>query len=161
MATLTDTLLAAAEEIKGLALLRHVAREAAALDCSSSRRVATRPTGHDTALARTLADVAPSRSVRTVRIAPFTPAEVAEYLDEVPGGSPVAAEVVARTGGLPLLVAAVAGVGAGAPGPTGARVEVPAADLRLRSATAGSSEPRHYLATESTLNPAMPEGGPA
>ena len=146
MVTLTDALVAAAEEIKGLvvvvedlhdadeaslALLRQVAREAAD---SRLLVIATHrdpPDGQGTALARTLADIARSRSVRTVRLAPFTHAEVAEYFDEVPGSPPVAAEVLARTGGLPLLVAAVARVLATAPQPAGARVEVPAADLRL------------------------------
>jgi DNA-binding CsgD family transcriptional regulator/DNA-binding transcriptional ArsR family regulator len=120
---LTDALLAAAEEFQGLvvviedlhdadevslALLRQVAIEAAhswLLVIATHRDAATRQA---TEFVRTLVDLAHSGAASGVALTPFAVPQVARYLAAVPGGVALASLVHQRTGGLPLLVSAMA-----------------------------------------------------
>ncbi|MEW9530179.1 AAA family ATPase [Microbispora sp. NPDC049125] len=122
LAALTGVLLGAAEDAKGLvvviedlhdadeaslAMLRHVALEAAG---SRLLVVATHRSGGGRAsgFLATVADVSRCRAVRTVSLPPLTREEVARLLSSLPGGAAAAGQVHRRTGGLPLLVAAMA-----------------------------------------------------
>jgi DNA-binding CsgD family transcriptional regulator/DNA-binding transcriptional ArsR family regulator len=120
---LTDALLAAAEEFQGLvvviedlhdadevslALLRQVAVEAShswLLVIATHRDAATR---RATEFVRTLVDLAHSGASSGVALTPFAAPQVARYLAAVPGGVALASLVHQRTGGLPLLVSAMA-----------------------------------------------------
>ena len=121
LADLTELLLSAAEEVRGLivvledvhdadeaslALLRQVAREAAdswLLLIGTHRDVDATSAG----LAVTLAEVTRAAGM-TVPLARFTVVEVADYLAGLPGSPALTKLVHDRTGGLPLLVAAMA-----------------------------------------------------
>ncbi|WP_141955509.1 helix-turn-helix transcriptional regulator [Actinoallomurus bryophytorum] len=123
LAGLTDALLAAAEDFQGLvvviedlhdadevslALLRQVAIEAAhswLLVIATHRDAATRQA---TDFVRTLVDLAHSGAASGVALTPFAVSQVARYLTAVPGGVALASLVHQRTGGLPLLVSAMA-----------------------------------------------------
>jgi DNA-binding CsgD family transcriptional regulator len=146
---LTDALLAAAEDLKGLvvviedlhdademslALIRQVAIEAAhswLLVIGTHRDAATRQA---TGFVETLADLAHSRATRGVPLAPLTAPDVTRYLAPVPEGAALASLVHERTGGLPLLVSAMARQLSQAGGATGRHERLPPlppADLRL------------------------------
>jgi DNA-binding CsgD family transcriptional regulator len=92
-----------------LALLRHLAVEVAdtRLMFLGTHRAGSRRPEVFTA---TLAEVARSRAAHTIRLAPLTELEVADYLAAVPGGTATAHLVYERTGGLPLLVSTMARV---------------------------------------------------
>jgi DNA-binding CsgD family transcriptional regulator/DNA-binding transcriptional ArsR family regulator len=149
LAGLTDALVAAAQDLKGLvvviedlhdadevslALLRQVAVEAAhswLLVIGTHRDAATRQAA---GFIKTLADLARSRAARGVRPAPLAEPDVARYLAILPGGSVLASSVHERTGGLPLLVAAMARLLEHSEGLAAGRERLPAlpqADLRL------------------------------
>lgn len=122
LVSLTDALIKAAEDAgwlvvvledihdadpASLAMLGQVAFEAAdspLLIIGTHRDASV----HGSAFAQTLAEVARCRAVRSLALAPLTAQDVARYLAEVPGGAAVAGLVHRRTGGLPLLVAAMA-----------------------------------------------------
>jgi DNA-binding CsgD family transcriptional regulator len=146
---LTDALVAAAADLKGLvivvedlhdadevslALLRQVAYEAARswlLVIVTHRDVATRPA---TGFLRTLADLSRSRAARRVPLAPLTAREVARYLQVLPDGVAIAPLVHERSGGLPLLVAAMArriGQASGTPSSRERLPALPPADMSL------------------------------
>lgn len=143
----TDVLVGAAEDAKGLvvvledlhdadeaslALLRQVAWEVA--DSRLLVVVTHRDTGRAASFARTLAEVARGRAARTVSLAPLGARDVARCLAVLPGGAALARLVHERTGGLPLLVSAMArvlGQAGAAPGSGGRLPELPPADLRL------------------------------
>ncbi|MET8154737.1 AAA family ATPase [Sphaerisporangium sp. NPDC005289] len=154
LVSLADALLAAAEDAKGLvvvledvhdadeaslALLRHVASETPGsrlLVLATHRDPAP---GRDGALAATLAGIARGRAVRALALAPLTVGDVARVLADVPGGAAHAPAVHERTGGLPLLVAAMAAALGRTPHPAGGAPHkgdmsadglVPPADLR-------------------------------
>ncbi|MFC7386780.1 ATP-binding protein [Sphaerisporangium rhizosphaerae] len=154
LVSLADALLAAAEDAKGLvvvledvhdadeaslALLRHVASETPG---SRLLVVATHRDpvpGRDGALIATLAGVARGRAVRALALTPLTVEDVARVLAGIPGGAALAPAVHERTGGLPLLVAAMAAALGRTPRPAGGAPHkgdmsadglVPPADLR-------------------------------
>jgi DNA-binding SARP family transcriptional activator/DNA-binding CsgD family transcriptional regulator/DNA-binding transcriptional ArsR family regulator len=120
---LTDVLVSAAADAKGLVvviedlhdadeaslgLLRQIATEA---ENSSLLVVGTHrdtATGQGGAFDRTLAEVARGRAARTLALAPLTLRDVTRYLAHVPGGAALAGAVHERAGGLPLLVSAIA-----------------------------------------------------
>ncbi|MFC4584925.1 helix-turn-helix transcriptional regulator [Sphaerisporangium corydalis] len=142
---LTDALVEAAEDLKGLvvviedvhdadeaslAVLRQVAAEAAGsrlLVVATHRDGSPRQAG---GFARTLAEVARSRAGRTIALAPLTVQDVTRYLAALPGGPALAPLVHERTGGLPLLVSAMARALARSGTPDRRLPDLPAADLR-------------------------------
>ena len=160
LAGLSDALLAAARDLKGLvvviedlhdadevslALLRQVAVEAARswlLIIGTHRDAAVREapglvtglvTGHVTGLVTTLVDLAHSRAARGVPLAPLTEPDVARYLAGLPDGPALSPVVHERTGGLPLLVSAMARLLGETDVPAGRQglPALPPADLRL------------------------------
>ena len=149
LAGLTDALLTAAKGLKGLvvviedlhdadevslALLRRLAAEAAGswlVVVGTHRDVAAQRAG---GFMETLADLGHSRSVRGITLPPLAVPDVARYLAMLPDGDAVASLVHERTGGLPLLVSAVARLLRQADAPVGRRERLPdmrPADLRL------------------------------
>ncbi|MFC4529197.1 AAA family ATPase [Sphaerisporangium dianthi] len=156
LVSLADALFAAAEDAKGLvvviedvhdadeaslALLRQVASEAAGsrlLVLATHRHPG--PGDGGGGLAATLAEITRGRAVRSLALAPLTAADVARILAGVPDGAALASAVHERTGGLPLLVSAMARALERAPRPAagslpgGGAIEdglMPPADLRM------------------------------
>ncbi|GIH96470.1 AAA family ATPase [Planobispora siamensis] len=149
LASLADALIGAAEAARGLvvviedlhdadeaslALLRRVAAEVAdsRLLVVATHRDAT----GRAAFTGTLAEVARGGAVRTIPLTPFTERDVARCLAPLPGGADLARPVHERTGGLPLLVSAMARAlaeagGSGAADGGRRLPELPPADLRL------------------------------
>ncbi|GAA3020466.1 helix-turn-helix transcriptional regulator [Streptosporangium longisporum] len=123
LTTLTDVLTEAARDAGGLvvvvedlhdadeaslAMLGHVAFEAAdahLLVIATYRDVAL---GRDGGFAATVAEAARSRAARTIALGPLAVRDVARYLAVLPGGAGLAGAVHERTGGSPLLVSAMA-----------------------------------------------------
>jgi DNA-binding CsgD family transcriptional regulator/DNA-binding transcriptional ArsR family regulator len=149
LARLTDTLVAAAEDLKGLVIVIEDLHDADDVSLALLRQLAAEATQsrllvigtHRDAVPRrtfgflkTLADLAHSRAAQSVPLAPLAESDVAEYLAILPDGAALASEVHQRTGGLPLLVSAMARLLGQASGATGGRDRLPAlppADLRL------------------------------
>jgi DNA-binding CsgD family transcriptional regulator len=146
---LTDALIAAAEDLKGLviviedlhdadevslALLRQLAIEVAQswlLVIGTHRDASTRQAP---GFVRALADLAHSRAARGIPLAPLAEPDVAQYLAILPDGAALASLVHERTGGLPLLVSAMARLLGQAAAPASRRGRLPAlppTDLRL------------------------------
>src|SRR5882757_8104084 len=92
-----------------LALLRQLAPEAAdapLLIIATHRDAAT---GQQEQFVDAIAEIARIRGTDTMRLAPLTRADIARYLADLPGGASRAGRIHNRTGGLPLLVRAMAG----------------------------------------------------
>jgi DNA-binding CsgD family transcriptional regulator len=146
---LTDILVAAAEDLKGLIIVIEDLHDADDVSLALLRQLAAEVTQSrllvigthrdaDTRRAagflKTLADLAHSRAARSVPLAPLAEQDVAEYLAVLPDGATLASSVYERTGGLPLLVSAMARLLGQARSPTGRGERLPAlppADLRL------------------------------
>ncbi|GII01947.1 helix-turn-helix transcriptional regulator [Planobispora takensis] len=121
LACLADALIGAAEAARGLVVVIEDLHDADEASLGLLRRIAAEIAGSRllvvathrdaagrAAFAGTLAEVARSGAARTISLAPFTERDVAHYLAPLPGGADLARPVHERTGGLPLLVSAMA-----------------------------------------------------
>lgn len=117
-----------------LALLRHVAREAAQswlLVIGTHRDTTGREVD---GLSATLAETTRSAAVQTIVLAPLLVDDVADYLASRGIDTGLAAELHERTGGLPLLVATmtrILGQADHPPGPGGSLPALPPSDLHV------------------------------